>query len=107
MRSAQMLGARSPFRGSVLQSRFSNRKAEKRMSARKEVGKLGPGVNEVAWFVMQRAETEVDLLDGLIRELVDIPEDRFWNLSRDGKVWVDLERKRVVKSKKISKSDQA
>ncbi len=77
------------------------------MSARKEVGKLGPGVNEVAWFVMQRAETEVDLLDGLIRELVDIPEDRFWNLSRDGKVWVDLERKRVVKSKKISKSDQA
>jgi hypothetical protein len=47
-----------------------------------------------------------DKPSAIIREKFKIPENRFFSVRSDGLVMVDLSRKRVVESRKLSKSDQ-
>lgn len=41
-----------------------------------------------------------------VRHRFNIPDNRYFSVSSDGVVMVDLTRKRVVESRKLSKSDQ-
>jgi hypothetical protein len=42
----------------------------------------------------------------IVRKKFNIPENRYFSVRSDGLVMVDLSRKRIVESRKLSKSDQ-
>jgi len=47
-----------------------------------------------------------DKSSAYVREKFNIPENRYFSVRSDGDVMIDLTRKRVVESRKLSKSDQ-
>lgn len=44
--------------------------------------------------------------DAFVRAKFKLPENRYFSVRSDGVVVVDLNRKRIVESRKLSKSDQ-
>jgi len=68
--------------------------------------KLNP--QEHAWFSAKTADFSQDHTEALdfVRNLFNIPENRFFSVLQDGSVVIDRSRKREVEAKKLSKSDQ-
>jgi hypothetical protein len=61
--------------------------------------------NKQMWVGTLRPE-ELDLTDGEIRERFNIPEGRYYSVTDEGRVILDLKRVRVLRSRKLSKSHQ-
>jgi len=67
---------------------------------------LSPQENERFQRTISDFRSDHDKPLRFVREKFRIPENRFFSVRSDGLVAVDLSRKRVVESLKISKSDQ-